>query len=125
VDRNHPIRRWPLRRFSVVEDSMRPTLSPGDGLLALRGGGPQRGQLRVFPDPTLPARWLVKRVGNVRGKGRNATFEACSDNPHAPGAVDSRKFGWVPVAGTYRVVWTVRGRGSGEGSGAASHLTTE
>jgi hypothetical protein len=103
---------------------MRPTLSPGDGLLALRGGGPRRGQLRVFPDPTSPARWLVKRVGNVRGKGRNATFEAYSDNPHAPGVVDSRKFGWVPVAGSYRVVWTVRGRGGGEGSGAASRLTT-
>ena len=88
---------------------MRPALSPGDGLLALRGGGPRRGQLRVFRDPTLPSRWLVKRVGGVRGTGRNATFEACSDNPRAPGVVDSRQFGWVPAAGSYRVLWTVRG----------------
>jgi hypothetical protein len=88
---------------------MRPTLSPGDGLLTLRGGVPRRGQLRVFPDPTLPARWLVKRVGNVRGAGRSATFEARSDNPDAPGVVDSRQFGWVPAAGSFRVVWTVRG----------------
>lgn len=86
---------------------MRPTLSQGDGLLALRGGTPRRSQLRVFPDPTLPTRWLVKRVGRVRGAGRKAFFEACSDNPDAPGVVDSRQFGWVPAAGSYRVVWVV------------------
>ena len=90
---------------------MRPTLNPGDGLLALSVGTPRRGQLRVFPDPTLPSRWLVKRVGDVRGAGRRATFEARSDNPSAAGVVDSRHFGWVPVTGSYRVVWTVRGRG--------------
>jgi hypothetical protein len=109
VDANHPLRRWPMRRFIVVEDSMRPTLNPGDGVLAVRGGDPRRGQLRVFPDPTLPSRWLVKRVGDVRGTGRTATFEARSDNPLAAGVVDSREFGWVPAAGSYRVVWTVRG----------------
>jgi hypothetical protein len=87
---------------------MRPALSKGDGLLALRGGALRRGQLRVFPDPTLPSRWLVKRVGSVRGTGRNATFEARSDNPQALGVVDSRHFGWVPAAGSYRVVRTVR-----------------
>jgi hypothetical protein len=91
---------------------MKPALNPGDGLLALRGGDPRRGQLRVFPDPTLPSRWLVKRVGSVRGAGRSATFEARSDNPSAPGVVDSRQFGWVPAAGSYRVLWTVRGHAS-------------
>lgn len=85
---------------------MRPTLRPGDGLLALRCGAPHSGQLRVFRDPTLPSRWLVKRVGQVRGP----LFEARSDNPRAPGVVDSRQFGWVPAAGSYRVVWTVRER---------------
>jgi hypothetical protein len=99
-----------MRRFAVVEDSMRPALRPGDGVLALRGGVVRRGQVRVFPDPTLPSRWLVKRVANVRGAGRDATFEALSDNPHAPGVVDSRQFGWVPATGSYRVVWTVRPR---------------
>jgi len=88
---------------------MQPTLRPGDGLLALRGGRPRRGQLRVFPDPTHPARWLVKRVGSVRGVGSAAKFEASSDNASAPGVVDSRRFGWVPATGSYRVVWTVRG----------------
>ena len=88
---------------------MQPALNPGDGLLALRGGAPRRGQIRVFPDPTLPSRWLVKRVGDVRGDGDNATFEACSDNPHAAGVVDSRQFGFVPAVGSYRVLWTFKG----------------
>ncbi len=87
---------------------MRPTLNPGDGLLAARGGRPRSGELRVFPDPTLPSRWLIKRVGGVRGTGRSTEFEACSDNRAAAGVVDSRRFGWVPAAGSYRVVWTVR-----------------
>ncbi len=72
---------------------MRPALGPGDGLVALRGGGPRRGQLRLFRDPTLPSRWLVKRVGDVRGAGRSATFEARSDNPQALGVVDSDSSG--------------------------------
>jgi len=90
---------------------MRPALEPGDGLVALSGGAPRRGQIRVFPDPTLPSRWLVKRVGGVRGAGPDVTFEACSDNPRAPGVVDSRQFGWVAAAGSYRVLWTIRSRG--------------
>jgi hypothetical protein len=89
---------------------MRPALNPGDGLLALRGSAPRSGQLRVFPDPTLPSRWLVKRVGGVRGTGRSATFEARSDNPRASGVVDSRQFGWVPAAGSYRVLVTLKAR---------------
>ncbi len=88
---------------------MRPTLNPGDGLLAIRGGRVRVGQVRVFPDPTKPSRWLVKRVAAVQGE----RFEAASDNPHAPGVVDSRQFGPVPAAGSYRVVWQVRGRGRG------------
>ena len=89
---------------------MRPSLNPGDGLLAMRGGALRHGQLRVFPDPTLPSRWLVKRVGDVRGTGDAATFEARSDNPDAPGVVDSRQFGRVPVSGSYRVLLTIRGQ---------------
>ncbi len=89
---------------------MRPTLRPGDGLLSLRGGRPRRGQVRVFRDPRLSTRWLVKRVGDIRQTGREVTFEARSDNPDAPGVVDSRQFGWVAAADSYRVVWTVRAR---------------
>lgn len=89
---------------------MRPTLNPGDGLLAWRSARPRTGQLRIFPDPTLSSRWLVKRVGGVRRTADGTHFEACSDNPGAPGVVDSRQFGWVPAAGSYRVLWRVRAR---------------
>lgn len=89
---------------------MRPTLAPGDGVLAVRGGRPRVGQLRVFPDPTWPSRWLIKRVGEVGGSKRTTTFEARSDNAEAAGVVDSRRFGPVPARGSYRVVWTVRRR---------------
>lgn len=92
---------------------MRPTLEPGDGLIALRAGTPRQGQLRVFPDPIVPTRYLVKRVGEVRESASGATFQALSDNAGAPGVTDSRKFGMVPAAGSYRVIWTVsaaRGR---------------
>ncbi len=88
---------------------MRPALNAGDKLLALRGGEPRRGQLRLFRDPRLSSRWLVKRVGDVYRGERSVTFEARSDNPNARGASDSHDFGWVPAAGSYRVVWTVRG----------------
>lgn len=111
MERNHG---WPLRLFRVVDDSMRPALGPGDGLLAMRGGGLRRGQLRVFRDPRLSSRWLIKRVGDVYGSGRGAIFEARSDNPQAANAVDSHEFGWVPAAGSYRVVWAVSKRKSGE-----------
>jgi hypothetical protein len=107
---NHPRRDWPLRTFRVAEESMRPALRPGDGLLALRGGRVRRGQLRVFPDPRKSTRWLVKRVGDVHGSGRRAIFEARSDNPRAAGAADSHEFGWVPAAGSYRVLWTAKAK---------------
>ena len=109
--RNHGSRRAAggfLRRFVVVEDSMRPTLRPGDGLLAVPCGTPRKGQLRVFPDPLLSTRYLIKRVGGVRESASGTTFEALSDNAGAPGATDSREFGWVTAAGSYRVIWTVR-----------------
>ena len=89
---------------------MRPTLSPGDALFAWRGGTPRTGQLRVFRDPTKSTRWLVKRVGDVFVGSESTTFEARSDNPNAPGAADSHAFGWVPAAGSYRVIWTARRR---------------
>jgi len=94
---------------------MCPALGPGDGLVAVRGGTLRKGQLRLFPDPRLSTRWLVKRVADVYGAGGNAIFEARSDNPRAHGAVDSHELGWVPVAGSYRVVWTVRASRSREG----------
>jgi hypothetical protein len=89
--------------FRVVEDSMRPTLRPGQLLLALHGGAPKTGQLRVFRHPHKSTRWVVKRVGEVYG----TVFEARSDNPRAPGASDSHDFGPVTAADTYRVLCRV------------------
>lgn len=89
---------------------MRPTLNPGDGLVTIHRGAPRRGELRVFRDPNKSSRWLVKRVGDVFRGERSVTFEARSDDPNAPYASDSHDFGQVPAAGSYRVVWTVRGK---------------
>lgn len=86
---------------------MRPTLRPGDGLLALRGGRAREGELRVFPDPRSSSRYLVKRVGTIGRSASGAVFEALSDNAGAPGVTDSREFGWVSVAESYRVVRVV------------------
>lgn len=85
---------------------MRPSLEPGDGLVAVRWGHLRRGQVRCFEHPRRPGFWLVKRVGDVRG----ATFSARSDNATAPGVVDSRDFGDVAAAGSYLVVLRLRGR---------------
>ncbi len=78
---------------------MLPALHPGDGLVAVRSARVRRGELRCFEHPDRPDFWLVKRVGHVRGD----RFEAVSDNADR-GAVDSRSFGDVPLAGSYRVV---------------------
>lgn len=95
----------PVRRFVVAEDSMLPTLHPGDGLVGVRSDRVRRGQIRIFEHPAKPDFWLVKRVGHVRGD----RFEALSDNAAAH-TVDSRQFGDVPIAGSYRMVLRVASR---------------
>lgn len=97
-----------FRRFVVAEESMAPTLRPGDGLLAVRTSRIRRGQIRVFEHPERPGFWLVKRVGDVRGTG----FEAVSDNSDVA-AIDSRRFGTVPVAGSYLMLVRVPGASTG------------
>ncbi|MEM1335928.1 MAG: S26 family signal peptidase [Actinomycetota bacterium] len=89
-----------LRRFVVAEDSMRPTLHPGQQLLAVRARRLRNGQLCVFEHPHRPGFWLVKRVDAVDGD----SMVVRSDNVDAPGAVDSRVLGLVPTAGAYRVL---------------------
>jgi hypothetical protein len=112
MTRNQGPRRWPLRAFTVVEDSMRPRLEPGDVVIAVRGGRPRTGQVRVFPDPRTSTRWLVKNVGEVFTGTSGTVFEARSANPGAAGSRDSQEFGPVSAAGTYRMVWRLRNRGS-------------
>jgi phage repressor protein C with HTH and peptisase S24 domain len=83
----------------VAEDSMMPTLRAGDGLIAVRSRRVRRGQVRCIEHPERPGFWLVKRVGDIRGD----TFEALSDN-RTDRTVDSRRFGFVPVEGSYRMI---------------------
>ncbi len=88
-----------LKRFVVAEDSMRPGLEPGDGVVAIRSRRVRRGQIRCFEHPARPGFWLVKRVGDVRGD----RFEARSDHD-VDDAVDSRVFGDVATDDSYRVI---------------------
>lgn len=94
-----------VKRFVVAEDSMRPALQPGDGVIAIRSRHVRRGQIRCFEHPDRPGFWLVKRVGDVSGDA----FQACSDCDD-PDVVDSRRFGQVAIDGSYRVVLRVKQR---------------
>lgn len=90
-----------LRRFVVSDASMEPTLVSGQGLLATGYGRVKPGQIRCFEHPARPGFWLVKRVAKVHGNG---TMTVSADNP---AGVDSRAFGAVACAGSYRVLMAV------------------
>jgi hypothetical protein len=89
---------WPLRRVAVAERSMEPALLPGDWVLAWRGVLARRpprvrpGQIVIARHPGEPGMLLVKRATRQLPDG----WWLASDNP-APGAVDSRSFGPVPI----------------------------
>jgi nickel-type superoxide dismutase maturation protease len=98
-------RRWRSRRYRVVDDSMRPTLEPGDRLLvdprAVRDGLPPVGAIVVLRDPELPTRSLVKRVAV-----RNVPDDRVTVLGDAGGASrDSRSFGEVPRSALIGVAW--------------------
>jgi nickel-type superoxide dismutase maturation protease len=83
---------WPIWRVKVTERSMEPALRPGDWLLALRTRKIRPGQVVLARHPHRPDLLLVKRAaGRVDGG-----WWLASDNP-AAGAVDSARFGAVPV----------------------------
>jgi nickel-type superoxide dismutase maturation protease len=83
---------WPIWRVKVTERSMEPALRPGDWLLALRTRRIRPGQVVLARHPQRPDLLLVKRAaGRVDGG-----WWLASDNP-AAGAVDSARFGAVPV----------------------------
>ena len=81
----------------VVDESMLPTLRPGDRLLvdptAYRRRLPEVGDIVVLSDPEGKVRWLVKRVNRVDSVV--GTVEVLGD-AGAP-ARDSRGFGPVPI----------------------------
>jgi nickel-type superoxide dismutase maturation protease len=90
-------RRWRSRRVVVADESMTPTLFPGDRLLidpaAYRRRLPSVGELVVLIDPEAPERWLIKRVRAVDPTER--TVDVRGDAVER--ARDSRRFGPVPL----------------------------
>ena len=58
-----------LRRYTIAERSMEPTLMSGDWTVARnRSGPPTRAAVIVFTDPREPERELVKRVVGLPGE---------------------------------------------------------
>jgi signal peptidase I len=88
------------RRFLVADRSMEPTLVDGQGLIAVISSRVRPGQIRCVEHPHHPGFWLVKRVEAVLGDG---TMRVLSDNRTSTRS-DSRSFGPVPIAGSYRVI---------------------
>jgi len=93
-----------MQRFQVSEDSMRPSLVPGDEFVATGSRQAATGDVVALPHPAREDFWLVKRVGagpgeRVDGRGPLAPDEAwvVSDNLGVATS-DSRSFGPVPIA---------------------------
>jgi nickel-type superoxide dismutase maturation protease len=86
------LRGMPFLRVAVAEDSMRPTLLPGDWLIARRTRRIRSGQVVLAWHPSRDGLLLVKRAARRVDGG----WWLASDNPLAPGAADSSRFG--PVA---------------------------
>jgi len=84
---------WPVLRVKVAERSMEPALLPGDWLLVLRTRRIRPGHIVLARHPGRPGMLIVKRAAHPVAGG----WWLLSDNP-AAGAVDSRRFGAVPVA---------------------------
>jgi signal peptidase I len=119
-----------FRRFVVDGDSMLPTLRSGDYVVGQRVAEVAAGDLVAFEHPHQPGFWLIKRViatngtidldsGTVNGVPYDdphreelvdsgsfeilrGTMFVLSDNRHSTRA-DSRIFGAVPIAGSFRI----------------------
>lgn len=90
-------------RYEVTGESMRPSLLPGDYLLANRVWprlrAPRPGAIVLVRDPEQPERELVKRVAEREG----AAFIVLGDN--AAASRDSRRFGAVSREAIAGQVW--------------------
>ncbi|TLZ54226.1 MAG: signal peptidase I [Methanobacteriota archaeon] len=95
---------FPFRRFRVQDESMRPTLEPGDYVLvnrwAYRFQSPKPGDLVVVRDPETLDRFLVKRVSDAAGPSQ---VHLAGDNQ--PLSRDSRAFGPVSIDRIVGKVW--------------------
>ena len=99
-----PSAMFPLRRFRVEDDSMRPALEPGDYVLvnrwAYRFRPPSKGDIVVVRDPETPDRFLVKRISDVRDAGQ---VRVAGDNANR--SRDSRTFGPIDRHEIVGKVW--------------------
>ena len=99
-----PSAMFPLRRFRVEDDSMRPALEPGDYVLVNRWAykfrSPAKGDLVVVRDPETPQRFLVKRVSAVPDAMQ---IHVAGDN--ADRSRDSRAFGPIALREIVGKVW--------------------
>jgi DNA-3-methyladenine glycosylase II len=93
-----------MQRFHVSEDSMRPTLAPGDEFVVTGSRAAVVGDVVALPHPGRDDFWLVKRLAAhpgepVDGHGPLGPGQAwvLSDNLAVP-ATDSRSFGPVPLS---------------------------
>lgn len=81
-----------MKRFRITEDSMRPTLAPGDEIVATGSRRSLVGDIVVFPHPERDDFWIVKRVAEPPKDVGPGHVWVLSDNPDAALA-DSRTLG--------------------------------
>jgi DNA-3-methyladenine glycosylase II len=106
-----------MKRFRVAEDSMRPTLSPGDEIVATDARPARVGDIVVFPHPGRDDFWMVKRrVDPPRAIGPDQAWVISDDSSVT--LADSRTLGPVPL----NRLWTVVSRLDDDSFVEASHL---
>ncbi|MFQ5522001.1 MAG: hypothetical protein ACE5F5_00280 [Acidimicrobiia bacterium] len=92
-----------MRRFRVAEQSMLPTLRPGEEIVATDSRPARPGDLVVFSHPDRNHFWMVKRMVSPREPLEQGLAWVVSDNPEVTRA-DSRTLGPVPLASLMPVV---------------------
>lgn len=83
------------RRFVVRENSMVPTLRPGDTVLVEMGPGVQVGDVAIATHPIQSNMLLIKRVQDIFYDGG---VYLISDNTEEPNVRDSRHFGVISAS---------------------------
>lgn len=94
-----------MKRFKIAEHSMRPTLEPGDEIVATRSRKPSVGNIVVFPHPERHDFWMVKRVAEPPAELGSDHVWVLSDNSEVTKA-DSTTLG--PIAVTHLLTMVER-----------------
>jgi DNA-3-methyladenine glycosylase II len=85
-----------MKRFRIVEDSMRPALVPGDEIVASDSSPSTVGDVVVFPHPEHEDFWLVKRLAEPPEDLGPDRVWVLSDNREVTLA-DSRSLGPINI----------------------------